>query len=319
MDFLINFDDMKAGNRALRKLTQAFFRAGTPVAAADIDPKLRRSAGVTYRQVLITFNDNQRLLLGVKQSGDIFEVKLNGSKVPLKNQDDQHKAVAEIAQLVEAGRKKFQARLARTRVVMPKGLKTAAPRMEVRLQEANDKLDQDIVAARTRVNELRAELGEPALDDATLSGTGEESKPEAADLPQDEAEQSQAAPQTAVDDEAQPGAKEAESDKEADDKPECPPSAEDKAPENDEAAEASQAAALDAAHELADSLIAGNALDSVTPEQAQESLAAALDAVEKGRAACMEAADIEGAVLHKAAATTFRKALAILDEATQPE
>ena len=165
-DFLISFDDLKAGNAAVKRLVQAFTRAGATVASSDIDPKTKRTSGVNYRQVLITFTDNQKVLLGVKTTGDIFEVRVNGSALAIKNQDNQVKAVGEIARALDAGRAKFQAKMARTKAVLPKGITTAAPKMEQRLQEAETTLDAEIAAAQARVAELRAELGEPVMDSA---------------------------------------------------------------------------------------------------------------------------------------------------------
>lgn len=173
MDLLISFDDLKVGAKALKKLVQAFTRAGAPVASTDVDPRTRRTSGINYRQVLITFTDNQSVTLGVKTTGDIFEVKVNSLALPIKAQDDQKKAVAEIVQALDSGRAKFQAKLAAQKVALPKGITTAAPRMEAVLQEAQAQLDQNIESAKARVNELRAELGDPLLDAAgeKLAGT----------------------------------------------------------------------------------------------------------------------------------------------------
>lgn len=164
MDTLISFDDLKAGAKALKKLAQAFMRAGTPVAATDVDPKTKRTSGINFRQVLLTFADNQKVQLGIKTTGDIFEVKVNGSVLPIKAQDDQRKAVGEIVKALDAGRAKFQAKLARQKVALPKGITTAAPKMEQKLAQASSDLDAQITTAKARVNELRAELGEPVLD-----------------------------------------------------------------------------------------------------------------------------------------------------------
>lgn len=166
MDTLISFDDLKAGARTLKKLVQAFTRAGSPVASTDIDPKTRRTSGVSYRQVQLSMTDNQVVLMMVKATGDVFQVKVNGAVMPLKNQSDQVKAVAEIVKALDAGRAKFQAKLARQKVALPKGITTAAPKMEERLTQIASDLDGQIEQAKGRVNELRAELGEPVLDSA---------------------------------------------------------------------------------------------------------------------------------------------------------
>lgn len=168
MNFLITFDDLKPGSKAVKKLVQAFTRAGANVATTDTDGRARRTAGITYRELSMTFVDNQKIVFAIKQSGDIFRVMINGSVVAIKNQDDQTKAVAELVQLLDAGRVKFQAKLARQKVALPKGIKTAAPKMEEKLRAESERLDQEIASAQARANELRAELGE-SLDSASDS------------------------------------------------------------------------------------------------------------------------------------------------------
>lgn len=164
MDLLISFDGLKAGTAALKKLVQAFTRAGSPVATSDLDPRTRRTLGVNYRVVDLTMTDNQKVSLGVKSTGDIYEVKVNGQAFPITAQNDQRKAVGEIVKALDAGRAKHQAKLARQKVALPKGITTAAPRMEQKLAQASADLDAQIATAKARVNELRTELGEPVLD-----------------------------------------------------------------------------------------------------------------------------------------------------------
>lgn len=188
MDLLITFDDLKPNNKSLKKLAQAFARAGTPVATIDTDGRAKRTSGVTYRDVVLTFVDNQKLTLSFKQTGDIAQVKLNGSVVPLKNQGDQVKAVSELVSMLDAGRAKFQAKLARQKVVMPSGIRTAAPKLEVKLQEASAKLSQDIADAQARVAELKAELGADAVTDSVEPNAVAEEESEAEDAHEDQAE-----------------------------------------------------------------------------------------------------------------------------------
>jgi len=186
MDLLINFDDLKPNNKALKNLVKAFTRAGAPVATIDADGRAKRTAGVTYREVILTFVDNQKITLFFKQTGDIFQVKLNGSVVPLKNQGDQVKAVSELVQLLDAGRAKFQAKLARQKVVLPSSIKTAAPRMELKLQESAAALDADIAKAQARVAELKAELGESLDNIGAGSGDAPADESKALDALSDE-------------------------------------------------------------------------------------------------------------------------------------
>lgn len=171
MDNLIDFADLTVGNKAIKKIAQAFTRAGAPVVSMDADGKARRSSGVSYRSLFLTFADGQKIEMQIKSSGDIFAVKLNGSIQPLKVQDDQPRAVAELVKYLDAGRAKHQAKLARIKTALPKGIKTAAPRMEVALQAKASQIDTEIAQARETVKALREELGEQAMDSAVLDAT----------------------------------------------------------------------------------------------------------------------------------------------------
>lgn len=183
-NLVFSFEDMASGDKASKKLAQLFGRAGAPVVQTAVDPKIKRSSGVSYREMALTFADGQTMTLSVKQSGDVYQVKINGKVQPLKNQDDHVQAVAELAKVLEAGRAKFQAAQAKTPAELPKGIRTAAPKMAVALKQQVDDLDAQIVEARQRVEELRKELGEetaPALDAAGVA-PDEDTDLEAVDL-----------------------------------------------------------------------------------------------------------------------------------------
>ena len=173
MDILFDFNDLKQGKKALKKLQSSFVRAGAPVASMDVDPRIRRTAGHTYRQVQIGFSDNQTIILSVTPNGDIFQVKVNGSVTPIKNQTDHKKAVAELVAILDRGRVKFQQKMARRRVQLPKGIKTAAPKLVDKLRSGIAELDTKITEAEGQVKALKGKLGiatdsadDAALDDA---------------------------------------------------------------------------------------------------------------------------------------------------------
>lgn len=153
---LFNFDDLGNKDKATKAVEKAFTRAGLEVASVRVDPKLKRSAGVTYRELLITFNDSQMATLRIKRTGDIFQVLLNKKVVPIANQDDHAKAVGELVALVERGRSAFQKKLAKIKPKLPERIKTAAPKMEVVLVQQRDDLLEAIDAAQTELAAIRA-------------------------------------------------------------------------------------------------------------------------------------------------------------------
>lgn len=156
-NLIFSFDDLGTkSDKALTKLKQFFARAGAPVITAEPGAKTLRTSGISYRELFLTFGDSQQVTMRVKQTGDVYQVLINGKLVPIKSQDDHIKAVAEIAGKLDAGRAKFQKALAATKVAMPKGIRTAAPTMQARLQERETELDTAIEAAREELASLQA-------------------------------------------------------------------------------------------------------------------------------------------------------------------
>ena len=142
-----NFDEMGSKkDAATRAVVRYFGRAGSHIVQGDVSPNVKRSSGVSYREMLLTFADSQVVIFAIKQSGDIFQVKLNGKVVPLKQQDDQVAAIGDVVKMMDACRSKFQAAMAKVRVKLPDGIRTAAPKLEIALQEKANALDEAISA-----------------------------------------------------------------------------------------------------------------------------------------------------------------------------
>lgn len=153
-NLLFSFEDLTVKDKAAKQAIRYFSRAGANVVQQDIPSALKRSSGVTYREMALTFADSQTVVLRIKQSGDIFQVLLNGKVLPIKNQDDHVKAIAEVVQAMDAGRSKFQKILAAAKVKPPAGIRTAAPRMEAVLTEKRDALKSAIAAVRSEISGL---------------------------------------------------------------------------------------------------------------------------------------------------------------------
>ena len=155
-NLLFSFEDLTVKDKAAKQAIRYFSRAGANVVQQDIPSALKRSSGVTYREMALTFADSQTVVLRIKQSGDIFQVLLNGKVLPIKNQDDHVKAIAEIVQAMDAGRSKFQKILAAAKVKPPPGIRTAAPKMEQALTDKRDALKSAIAAVRAEIQGLTA-------------------------------------------------------------------------------------------------------------------------------------------------------------------
>jgi hypothetical protein len=154
-NLIFDFNKLASGDSAPKQAMRYFSRAGANVVQYDAPPVIKRSSGITYREMTLTFADSQQVVLRIKQSGDIFQVVLNGKTMPIKNQDDHVKSIAEIVQAMDSGRSKFQKALANAKVRPPAGIRTAAPKMEQALNEKRDALKAAITSVRAQIESLK--------------------------------------------------------------------------------------------------------------------------------------------------------------------
>lgn len=153
-NLLFTFADLSAKSTAAKQVVRYFARAGANVVQQDIPSAVKRSSGVTYREMDLTFADSQQVTLRIKQTGDIFQVLLNGKALPIKDQEDHVKAIAEIVQAMDSGRSRYQKLLAAAKVRPPAGIRTAAPRMEQALTVKRDALRAAIENVHEQISAL---------------------------------------------------------------------------------------------------------------------------------------------------------------------
>ena len=154
-NLLFSFEDLSVKDKAAKAAARYFSRAGANVVQQDVATTVRRSSGVSYREMALTFADSQQVVLRIKSTGDIFQVLLNGKILPLKNQDDHVQAIAEIAKAMDSGRSRFQKLLAKAKVRPPAGIRTAAPKMEQVLTEKRDALKAAIADVREQIEAIK--------------------------------------------------------------------------------------------------------------------------------------------------------------------
>lgn len=154
-NLIFSFADMGVKDRAAKAVMKYFTRAGANVVSQDVSTQVKRTSGISYREMTLTFADSQKLVMRIKQTGDIYEVTLNGKLVPIKNQDDQVKAVAELVAMMDGARTKFQAKLAKTLIKLPPKIRTAAPKMMQVLTEKRDTLKEAIAEVRAEIAKLK--------------------------------------------------------------------------------------------------------------------------------------------------------------------
>lgn len=285
---LLDFHDQPSANKALKKVAQLMLRAGQPVVSTSFEPKIRRTSSVSYREALLTLASGQTVTMRVTQSGDVFQVLLNGSIKPIKNAADHVRAIAEIAKLAEVNQAAFQKKQARVAVEMPKGIRTAAPTMQAKLETRITELDAQIAERQQQVGELQAELGDQVLD---AVGSGPIKWDDGQYYARDQFDMVP-----------------------TDEHGEMPPARVLKAGAVP-VVPALDAAELDEALTLAKSVQSGSVLDSADLAAAVSTLRIALDVVETNSVINMGEGNIEQAELEQANAESFRAALGILDGA----
>ena len=107
-----SFEDLSAKDKAAQKVIKLFKKSDSNVAQIDINPTIKKTSGIAYREMSLTFVDSQVVVMRIKETGDIYQVLINRKEIPIKNQSDQDKAVTEIAQAMNRGRAAFQKKMA---------------------------------------------------------------------------------------------------------------------------------------------------------------------------------------------------------------
>lgn len=156
---LLDYAKLGSGdNAALKPVVTAFEKSGVTVTASDAPTGTKRQAGVTFRQANFTFADSQTVTLSIKQTGDIFEVLINGKKFAIKDQENHDAAVQEIVKQLDKTRTAYQKSLNKAKAVLPSNMKTAIVKKEVVLQQKLDDLDKAITDGQALLNEKKAKL-----------------------------------------------------------------------------------------------------------------------------------------------------------------
>lgn len=155
-NLLFDFEKMGDKARVIKEVARTFGRAGANVVSTEVAATTSRRAGITFRNVSFTFADGQVVQLLVKATGDVFEVRINGKVVPLKNQDDHAKAVAEIAARMDVGRSAFQKALTKARVPLPPAPRVSRATLIKAKEERRDALVEAVGLARKELEALTA-------------------------------------------------------------------------------------------------------------------------------------------------------------------
>jgi hypothetical protein len=169
---VFNFDELSSNEHtAPKSILQIIRRAGGTVASSWVDGKVRRENAIAFKEIHLVFADSQEAVLRVKQSGDIFQVKVNGRATPIKNQDDHKKALIEVIDAVDANSASYQKKLTQTKVSTPTGLKSTVTRKEAALTARIEELKAGIAEATNELAAMDDASDSDDSDDDNIEGT----------------------------------------------------------------------------------------------------------------------------------------------------
>lgn len=154
-NIIFNFDEMNSKDKVSKAISKFFSRAGAQIVQIDVPKNIKRTSGISYREVSLTFADSQTVVFRVKQTGDIYQILINNRMRPIKNQDDHISAIDEIVKVMDSGRSAFQKKLAATKVEIPKGVKSTVPKKREALIAKRDALNEAIQQAEAELNSLK--------------------------------------------------------------------------------------------------------------------------------------------------------------------
>lgn len=156
-NLLFDFQSLSDKERTVRRAVQAFTRAGASVVSSEVDASLSRRAGITFRAVHFTFADGQTVTMAIKQSGDVFEVKLNGKPIPIRHQDDHAEAIKEVVGRLDAGRTAYQKAMARVKIALPPAVRVSRVAMIKAKEQRRDELKSAVVEAEKTLEEFKSQ------------------------------------------------------------------------------------------------------------------------------------------------------------------
>jgi hypothetical protein len=153
-NLIFNVEAAGQNDKAIRDATRMFLRGGAQVVDAKVAPTVMKRAGIQFRNIDFTFADGQTVTMAVKITGDVFEVRINGGVVPLRQQDDHVKAIAEIAAQLDKKRAAFQRAMARVKVPLPPSVRVSRSTLLAAKIERRDGLKEAVALAESELAEL---------------------------------------------------------------------------------------------------------------------------------------------------------------------
>jgi chromosome segregation ATPase len=103
----VALDFEKITKSGLMPLTKKFARWKVEVADIEATNKPKRESGMQIKSAMLKISTGQKLEIKVKNTGTIFQIKLNGKVLPIKHVDNMDKAVIEIVDYIQENEKSY--------------------------------------------------------------------------------------------------------------------------------------------------------------------------------------------------------------------
>jgi len=152
-NLIFDFDGSEK-DRTISRAKSAFSGYGATVAQVDVGQTVKRTSGINYREISFVFADSQTATMRIKQTGDVYQVLVNGKMVAIRSQDDHAAAIGEIVNIMDAGRAKFQKALASAKAKLPSGVKSAAPKLRDALVAKRDAMKEVVSGLESKLAAL---------------------------------------------------------------------------------------------------------------------------------------------------------------------
>lgn len=155
MKVVIDYKAMSIDEKGVKEVVRSFKKKGSEIVAIDVPGIVKKSSGVAYKEVSLSFADSQIVTLRVSEKNAVFQAVLNGRVVPIKNQDNLEKAVIELIDMMDAGRKAFVKKLEARKMEVPQKATTSTSALRAELQAKRDGLKDSVESLERELSELR--------------------------------------------------------------------------------------------------------------------------------------------------------------------
>ena len=99
MKSMIDFDNFT--EKGLKKVLDKFKKKDLPVSDVTANNRGIRKSGYLTKSATITFESGQKLFVAIKADGGVYQVKLNGMVIPVKNYLEEGKAFKDLADRIK--------------------------------------------------------------------------------------------------------------------------------------------------------------------------------------------------------------------------